>query len=113
MIVSEQWCIHLLDSWQAEYSVPASAHIRFIGFHHFPNKKLLGVTWSYQMYGRLYCKIALSDRLDKDWKIRAVLWHEFCHAWAYCDTGNTQSHGWEWVKRFWKKPMMAVLDLTI
>mgnify|MGYP004584305985 CR=1 FL=1 len=113
MTVYSQWCTYLINLWEAEYSVPLSTYIRFIGFQHFTDEKLLGRTWMKQKDDYLFCEIALSEKLDKDWKIKAVLWHEFCHAWAYCDTGKSQSHGWEWVKRFWKKPVMAVLDLII
>lgn len=110
--MNEPECTLQIFKWGKEYCESVNYFIKFKGFNDL-GKKTLGHTLYITEKGRTRIVIELSNRLDKDWQIRAVLWHEFCHAWAFCDTGKSQSHGWEWVKRFWKKPMMAVLDLII
>lgn len=110
--MNEMDCTNQLYNWATDYCKQVNYFTVFKGFKDL-GKKTLGHTLYITEKGRTKIVIELSNRLDKDWKQRAVLWHEFCHAWAYCDTGSTQSHGWEWVKRFWKKPMLAVLDCFI
>lgn len=107
--MNDEDCIKQMYEWANDYCKSVNNFAKFNGFKDL-GKKTLGHTLYITEQGRTRIVIELSTRLDKDWKIRAVLWHEFCHAWAYCDTGKSQSHGWEWDKRFWKKPMMAVLD---
>ena len=78
-----------------------------MGFTVFEDPKLLGRTLSYSTGKR---EIYLSaNRLDKGWKIRAVLWHEYCH----CRMPLGESHG----RRFWRamfdKPLLAIMDLIL
>ena len=39
-----------------------------------------------------YGKITMSNRLKSDWRIKATLWHEFCHHWEWVETGK-HGHG--------------------
>ena len=109
MTVYSQWCTHLINLWEAQYSIPLSTYIRFIGFQRFTDEKLLGRTWMKQKDDYLFCEIALSEKLDKDWKIKAVLWHEFCH----CCLPTSEGHGTRFWRMMFRKPLLAITDLIL
>ena len=110
--MNEEDCTKQIYEWAIRYCKQVNNFAKFKGFRYL-GEVTIGLTTIYQNKGTTKIEIEITTTLDKDWQIKAVLWHEFCHAWAYCDLGDYHSHGWEWVKRFWKKPIMAVLDLLM
>lgn len=87
--MNEEDCQNLLDYWQNEYIGLKTSFPNFMGFANLGNKTR-GVT-AYRHYlasskdvmWELWGEIKLNSKLKADWRIKAVLWHEFCHHWAY------------------------------
>lgn len=67
-----------------------------------PNSTTMG-----QCYARTFgytIEMDVKTMKMNDWLVKSVLWHEFCHAWAYSETGRQQMHNKEFKKRFHSKP---------
>ena len=97
----------LLASFESQYPLPKGTYIAFWQFTIFEDPKLLGRTLSFSSGRR---DIYLSaNRLDKDWKIKAVLWHEFCH----CCLPTSEGHGMRFWRMMFRKPLLAIMDLIL
>lgn len=80
----------LLNDWQYLYIGMSKPFPKFKGFEdlgettrgitHFKYKY---ITNSYHPMYVYWGEIRINSRLKSDWCIKAVLWHEFCHHWAY------------------------------
>ena len=103
---------YLLSQWHKEYC-PYYLEPIFVGF------KDLGPTTRGRtsFYGRCYgdgldsCRfgsITMSNRLKSDWRIKATLWHEFCHHWEWVETGK-HGHGKGFDARVRRKLVLWVL----
>lgn len=88
MTINKDDCQNLLDEWQLKYIGDKPYWGEFMGFKDLGNS-VRGRTYFKQKYntmyhiGYRYGMIELNSRLRSDWRIKAVLWHEFCHHWAY------------------------------
>ena len=89
MMISEVDCQIMLNDWHAKYIGTNYHYPSFIGYKDLGDS-LRGIT--YFKGGNLnydYTKsptwgeIKINKRLTSNWRIKAVLWHEFCHHWAY------------------------------
>lgn len=102
-------CLKLLQQWEKEYSLPDdTTEVVFMGFTVFEDPKLLGRTLSYYPAGKHEIYLS-ANRLDKDWKIKAVLWHEFCH----CCLPTSEGHGTRFWRMMFRKPLLAIMDLIL
>lgn len=55
-------------------------------------------------------KITLNRKLEgHDIYARSTLWHEFCHAWDYQDTG-VQAHNASFWGKYFRKPWCIIID---
>ena len=90
MTMTKDDCQKLLDEWQLKY-FPKNKYYHFPTFLGFADlgAKTRGITYSKSNVEKKYWnrvawgEIKLNSRLRSDWRIKAVLWHEFCHHWAY------------------------------
>lgn len=48
----------------------------------------------------------------KGWLWRSVLWHEFCHAWAYLEDDSPNGHDAHWRELRGKRKAYVVGDLV-
>lgn len=80
MTISEVDCQILLNEWHEKYIGNNCHYPSFTGFENLGNS-IRGIT-RFHNYPR-YGKIALNSKLKSNWRIKAILWHEFCHHWAY------------------------------
>lgn len=81
----------ILDGWREECGIPQP--IRFVGWEDLDGdgQTVLGRC----TYRKIMCEIRLGDRFkDKalGWLETSVLWHEFCHANAYLEDGESDGH---------------------
>lgn len=89
MTISEVDCQLLLNDWQAKYIGDNHHYPSFLGYGNLGDKTR-GITYfkggnPRYNYSRSpsWGEIKINSRLTSDWRIKAVLWHEFCHHWAY------------------------------
>ena len=84
-------CQAILDMWHDKYIGNKYRYPTFMGYTDLGDKTR-GITYFKQefIYGKYtpsitkyWGEIKINKRLNSDWRIKAVLWHEFCHHWAY------------------------------
>lgn len=93
-----------LDTWAMQYGADKD-QISFIGYVDM-GSDVLGKC-AFAKDGQ---KITLNRKLEShDTYARSTLWHEFCHAWDYQDTGAHGHSGSFWGKYF-KKPWCIIID---
>lgn len=113
-------CGEWLTQWCIEYNIGRES-IHWMGFVDLTDKTLspvcgdntIGLTRSFKTvtpYSEIYIsKKMLDKKLFRTWRIKSVLWHEFCHAYMCLGLGKwTASHGEEW-KRFRRKKFWLVI----
>lgn len=85
-----------LIEWAKEYCNSGVAPV-FKGFNNLGSSVRGRTYFKSQYYGRncqhivKYGEIEMNSRLTSNWRIKATLWHEFCHHWAWTDY-NYSSH---------------------
>lgn len=89
MTISEVECRVLLKEWQEKYIGNHKVYPKLLGFANLGDKTR-GITYfkgsNVYYNGRpdsTWGEIKINKRITSDWRIKAVLWHEFCHHWAY------------------------------
>ena len=103
---NEYWQF-VLNGWHREF-LDESDHVpMFTGFKDL-GSTTRGRTWFYIRGGKRYGAIEISNRLKSDWRIKATLWHEFCHHWEWVETGK-HGHGKGFDARVRRKPVLWVL----
>lgn len=97
--MNEEDCQNLLDYWHNEYIGLKKHFPEFGGFENLGNSTR-GITYyqhnlvgSKDVMWEHWGKIKLNSKLKANWRIKAVLWHEFCHHWAYSVFNYTQHQG--------------------
>lgn len=111
-----------LDDWCKEYiDIEWNGNLEFAGYSELAitdGFRMGMITVTYELTKKeVYGKIYLDDDHAKcpDIFNEAVLWHEFCHFWdsveyimnddkMHCD------HCWEFHRKKFKKPVMAICD---
>ena len=81
----------ILDGWREEYNV--TQPVEFVGWEDMDEgaTTVLGKC----RYRTDRCEIRLGDRFEDrplGWLETSVLWHEFCHANAYLEDGESDAH---------------------
>ena len=77
----------MLDEWQKKYIGGKYHYPKYLEFGDLGNSTR-GITYykreTYKNFEMArWGEIKLNFRLKSNWRIKAVLWHEFCHHWAY------------------------------
>lgn len=100
----------VLEKWCAEYGVDRT-RIDY-GFEVI-GPETLGITrYQYERADRI-AAIRINTILKPyPIAVMAVSWHEFCHADKWILDGTGDKHGANWWRRLWRKPFLALLDLT-
>lgn len=86
--MNDEDCQNLLDYWQNKYIGLKTPFPEFMGFTNL-GETTRGITYYKNKFnGRFepsegWGQIKLNSKLKAEWRIKAVLWHEFCHHWAY------------------------------
>lgn len=92
--MNDEDCIKLLKTWHKEYLGDSYDYPVWLGFNDL-GKSVRGITYYYTHYMGTsiyrYGRIEMNSRLKSDWRIKATLWHEFCHHWTYAEY-NYSSH---------------------
>lgn len=95
-----------LDIWRSEYKVEDGKEMRWSGYKDLGDRA--GETHEYSDH--------LSVRIDSSlegcalWS-EVVLWHEFCHCWAYRECDRYFGHGGPWLERMLRRPVMFALQV--
>lgn len=94
--MNDEDCKKLLKEWHDEYLGSEFHNPMWLGFKDLGNS-VRGRTyyWAYpnrDKEGR-FGKIEMNSRLKSDWRIKATLWHEFCHHWAYAEYEYSSHQG--------------------
>lgn len=88
MTISEVDCQIMLNDWHAKYIGTKYHYPSFLGYGNLGDKTR-GITYyktshsSYPIAVYKWGEIKINSRLTSNWRIKAVLWHEFSHHWAY------------------------------
>lgn len=91
MTYTEEEIEKFLNVWTKEYCKSGACPI-FKGFNDL-GKSVRGRTY-YLGNGVLrYGMIEMNSRLTSNWRIKATLWHEFCHHWAWTDYTYSSHQG--------------------
>nr|DAI70827.1 MAG TPA: hypothetical protein [Caudoviricetes sp.] len=88
--MNEEEAQALLNDWHYLYIGMSKVLPEFKGFTDLGDSTR-GITYYHYKYIKNpYCpryiywgEIVINSRLKSNWRIKAVLWHEFCHHWAY------------------------------
>lgn len=79
----------MLNEWHEKYIGNNYHYPSFLGYGNLGDKTR-GITYykggnERYKYSEMpsWGEIKINSRLKSDWRIKAVLWHEFCHHWAY------------------------------
>lgn len=81
MMISEVDCQIMLNDWHAKYVGTKFHYPSFLGYSDL-GPSIRGITY-FNCVPTQWGKIKINSRLTSNWRIKAVLWHEFCHHWAY------------------------------
>lgn len=99
MTINEVDCQIMLNDWHAKYIGTKYHYPSFMGYENLGNKTR-GITHFQIVYEKYvigapykWGEIKINSRLKSNWRIKAVLWHEFCHHWAYSVFNYTQHQG--------------------
>lgn len=116
-------CDKWLTKWCLEYNIGRES-IHWMGFVDLTDKTLsticadnvIGLTKGYNVSDNPYTEVFLSEKLLKkkifrNWRIKSVLWHEFCHAFVMLNGGWYSGHGEKWKKVWKKKVWLTVLEV--
>lgn len=101
-------CETQLISWAEEFELDTS-NLFFDGFIDL-GKSVRGRTsyiWNCDK-NRIDIFIALNKRLYCKWRIKAILWHEFCHFWVF-SSNHYQGHKGEFDKCLRRKKVLWLL----
>lgn len=96
----------ILDEWSHEYEIGEFHPPQFMGWSSAVPSDWVGMT----RFGHP-SKIYIARYFEgHDFWSRVILWHEFCHAWAYFDEGDT-GHGLAWFGRMINRPLEFLLQV--
>lgn len=99
---------HHLNKWCVEYGID-NIDIEPQITDRLRELHYLGLTtFKYDAFNIRYCIVELSDKLDNDFLLTSVFWHEFCHCEPWIKDGISDGHSGTWPKRLWRKPIYAI-----
>lgn len=100
----------LIEGWCDEYGTDAS---RIMTQYSNLGQHLMGLTtFKHNEKGECTALIDVHTCLeDHPLAVKAVAWHEYCHAEAWVADGQTEGHGDKWNSRRWRKPVLVILDI--
>lgn len=108
----------ILNGWMNEYGLDGCT-IRFEGWYNMdetnPRKWIYGMCY-YGLYHTKTCRIRLGDRFEGrrlGWREKSALWHEFCHAYAFLEDGESDGHNMHWRELRRKKPVYLLGDWAL
>lgn len=97
-----------IKEWGREYDVDPS---RITVQYNTIDDKYMGLTTFSHSGALCIAKIDINKVFeDRALAAKCVLWHEFCHAELWVKEGKSDGHGDGWMKRHWRKPVLALLD---
>lgn len=96
----------LLDKYYNYYVVNKFKAIEFGGYN-VNNPDFMG---SCKIGNPCIIKIQPCFKGHKFWS-KVILWHEFCHAWAYIDDNYKGEHGIEWLSKCIIKPLLFLAQV--
>ena len=108
---NEYWRIQLY-AWTKEfipdYYMPVFSGFKDLGKSTRGQCAFYGPAYGDGIEKPRYGVITMSNRLKSDWRIKATLWHEFCHHWEWVETGE-HGHGKGFDARVRRKPVLWIL----
>lgn len=108
MTVTENDCRAMLKGWTRQYMGEGATEPCFMGFSDL-GKTTRGTTrHCITDGGTRYGMIRINTRLKASWRIKATLWHEFCHHWEWAETG-VHGHGEGFDSRVRRNPVQWLL----